>query len=125
MTRMQKLARLARKKFGGRQVTTQEARELFENYLPGLRQQQKGEVVAATIEKFLAQMPETNRLSFESGVRELFEYSNFKRFRTRAFTLLMTAYQNGSADGRPFDLLGLIKTVANDAAQKYKIMDDQ
>jgi hypothetical protein len=125
MDRMHKLANIARKKYGGRQVTPDEARALFEEYIPGLRQQQKGEVIATTIERFLAPMSEEIRGSFESGVRELFEYRNFKRFRTRAFTLLMIAFANGSSEGKYFDLLGLIKSVSREKADKYKVLDSE
>ena len=121
MTRIQKLRKLATKRFGTRTLTSEDTRQLLDNYMPGVRQQHKGELMSTTIDRFLAQLPKFNRDSFESEVRELHTYSNFKRFRIRALTLIMTAYQNGSASGKPFDVQGLIKTVAEEIADKYKI----
>jgi hypothetical protein len=127
MSRLQNLAKIAKKKYGGRKVTEREAAGLLDIYPPGLKQQRGGGVLVLTLDRFLAQMPETNRDSFESGVQELFRYSNFKRFRNRALTLLMTAYQNGSVDGsnsgKPFDLQGMIEAVAAEVQVKYSILE--
>jgi hypothetical protein len=125
MSRLQKLANLARKRYGGRQVTAAEAKELLEPYLPGMQQQQRGDVIAATIERFLAQLSESNRVSLESSIRSLHSYSNFKRFRTQVLVLLMTEYHNGSArSGPPFDLLEIIKDVQKQLSKKYSLLDE-
>jgi hypothetical protein len=125
MSRFQKIVKIAKKKYGGRQVTTQEAKDLLEPYLPGMQQQQRGEVIAATIERFLGQLSEENRLSLESNIRSLHGYSNFKRFRAQTFILLMTEYHNGWArTGEPFNLLDIIKEVQSQIAKKYSILDE-
>ncbi len=123
-TRVQKLASLAEKTFGERKITEQEADELLNKYVTGQSQQMKGEVIALTIEKFLARLPERVRVSLESNVRDLRLHSaNSNRFRRRVFTILMAVYQNGTVSGansrEVFDIEGLIKQAAADIEKKY------
>jgi hypothetical protein len=120
-SRVQKIARLARKTFGERKITEQEADQLFEKYGVGQTQQLRGEIIAGTVEKFLAELPEPVRADLESSLRGLHKYSNFRRFRVRALVLLMTTYQNGSVSGKAFDVEGLVKAVAAEVAEKHGV----
>jgi hypothetical protein len=120
-SRAQKIAKLARRTFGERKITEQEAEQLFQKYAVGLNQQFRGEVKAGIIDKFLAELPEEARTDFESSLRDLHRYSNFGRFRARALMLLMTAYQNGSVSGKAFDVEGLIQGVVGEIEKKHRL----
>lgn len=122
MARIHKLADKAARKYGGRQVTPDEAEQLFKEYVAGANQQRRGEWIALVIERFLAAQPEKNRVSFESNLRELHRRgTNFKRFRTKAFILLMVAFQNGQADPLGFDLAKTMADVQAEISKKYEI----
>jgi hypothetical protein len=118
-SRGQKIKNLARKTYGDRKITEQEADELFQKYAVGLGQQLRGEIIAGTIEKFLSELPGNVRTSFESGLRGLHGHSTFRRFRTRGLVLLMTAYYNGSISDKAFDVEGVVKEVAARAQKKH------
>ena len=118
-TRGQKIANLAKRTFGGRKITEQEADQLFEKYAAGLNQDIKGEVIAETIKRFLKEFP--NVLPADSALQELHAFSNFSRFRTRALIFFMTTYYNGVVDGlagKKLNIRGLIEQVANDVREK-------
>jgi hypothetical protein len=66
------------------------------------------------IDKFSGHLPDKFRQMYENSIQELFIMgSNRNRFRSRAFTLLMLAYQNGSVEGmqtgKLFDLEKMFK----------------
>jgi hypothetical protein len=122
-SRGQKIKNLAKKTYGDRKITEQEADELFQKYAVGLSQQLRGEIIAGTIEKFLSELPNNVRTSLESGLRDLHGHSTFSRFRKRALVLLMTAYYNGSISEKAFDVEGLIKEIAAGVQKKNNIAE--
>lgn len=124
--RIYKIADRSEKKYGLRTGTPEEAKVLFDAYIPGMRQQMKGEVTAVVIERFLAaEVSERNRASLEASIRELHRCSNFKRFRTKALNLFMLGFQNGAASGAPFDLIGLIRRTQDELAEKYRVFEEE
>jgi hypothetical protein len=92
----------------------------------GKQQQFRGEVLAAVIDKFLGHLPDKFKQMYEDSIQELFVMgSNRNRFRSRAFTLLMIAYQNGSVEGmgtgKLFDLEKLFKDTISEVDEKYAL----
>jgi hypothetical protein len=64
-------------------------------------------------------MDEHHAEDTEKSIRDLHRYANFKRFRTRAFILLMTTSHNTGVFGR-FDLEGAVAQARDELIAKYK-----
>jgi len=107
-------------------LTEQEVDTLLDEYIHGARQQFRGDVLAAVLQKFLDHLPEKFRQMYEEGIQELSTMgSNRARFRSRAFLLVMLAYQNGSVEGmktgKLFDLQKLFKDTISEFDEKYAL----
>jgi hypothetical protein len=116
MGRMQNITKhVTKKALAKGHLTEQEVDTLLDDYIHGAKQQYRGDVMAAVIDKFLSRLPDKFKQMYEDGIQELFVMgSNRNRFRSRAFLLLMLAYQNGSVEGmgtgKLFDLEKSSKT---------------
>lgn len=97
---------------------------MTESYVSGVKQQSRGELYAAVVERFLDRKPGDFRKNFEVIVEGLHGMagSNYKRFRTKTLLYLMLVYEYGSGEGadtgKPFDFLKFFEEITDEIIDK-------
>jgi len=83
----------------------------------GLQQNVIGKLRSRFSEKFLGQFDKTHRDQLESLIKDLYQYDDFKRFRSHMILALALSYNNGAIaaeNHKKVDVIELMKAASRE-----------